>query len=166
MDARDRFLRGGDHIPFNEAGFAAVRLTEAVENYEHQHQIPRVENGVRYGDLPEFVDFAYAAGAARINVAALGEAAAAPEPPREFVIDMRAPGHDTLLRWERRGTEDPAGYRVLWRSTTDPWWTEFRDIPAQTEITLPVSKDDFIFGLQARDGQGHLSPAVTPVPRR
>jgi hypothetical protein len=163
---RDRYLRGGDHISFNREGYAAVRITEPVENYERQHQNPRVENGVRYGDLPDFVDFALVARAARINVAALAEAASAPEPPRGVVIDVSKLATDTTLRWETSGEPGLSGYRVLWRDTTDPTWTHSKDLDAVTEVTLPLSKDDYIFGLQARDGAGHLSPAVVPAPKR
>jgi len=163
---RDRFLRGGDHAPFNRAGFAAVRMSEAVENYDRQHQDPRTENGVRYGDLPESVDFEYVADVARANVAALGEAAAAPASPRDVVVDVSALAYDTTLRWEPNRERDLAGYRVLWRTTTEPVWTRSRDLGPVTEVTLPLSKDDFVFGLQARDRDGHLSPAVVPLPKR
>jgi hypothetical protein len=163
---RDRFLRGGDHIPFNRAGYTAVRLTEAVENYDHQHQNPRAENGVRYGDLPEFVDFSYAARVAGVAVAALGEAAIAPAAPRGVTIDVSGLAVDTTLRWEPGAEADLAGYRVVWRATTEPVWTHFRDFGTVTEATLPLSKDDLLFGVQARDRDGHLSPAVVPVPKR
>ena len=78
----DRFLRGGDHISFNEQGFAAVRLTEYRENYNHQHQTPRTENGIEYGDLPKFVDFDYLANVARLNIATLASLASAPDRQR------------------------------------------------------------------------------------
>jgi hypothetical protein len=163
---RDRFLRGGDHIPFNQAGYTAVRMTEAVENYDHQHQNPRTENGARIGDLPEFVDFAYAARVAGVAVAALGEAAIAPAAPRGVTIDVSGLAVDTTLRWEPGAEAGLAGYRVVWRATTEPVWTHFRDLGPVSEITLPLSKDDLLFGVQARDGDGHLSPAVVPVPKR
>ena len=141
-------------------------MTEAVEDYGHQHQDPRTENGVRIGDFPEFVDFAYAARVAGIAVAALGEAAAAPAAPSGVIIDVSGLAYDTTLRWEPSGGKDVAGYRVVWRATTEPVWTHSRDFGPVTDVTLPLSKDDHMFGVQARDSDGHLSPAVVPVPKR
>src|SRR5205823_312315 len=97
---RDRYGRGGDHIPFNERGFAAVRITEPNEDYHHQHQNVRTQNGVVYGDLPEFVDFAYVAQVARINAASLALLALAPAPPRNAGIVTRRLTNDTDLRWD------------------------------------------------------------------
>jgi hypothetical protein len=161
---RDRFLRGGDHISFNRAGYAAVRLTEPAENYRRQHQNVRTEDGIQYGDLPGFVDYAYAARVTRVNAAALGEAALAPASPDSVVIDVSGLAYDTTLRW-RMGTEpDLDGYRVVWRATTEPRWTHYEDFGRVTEATVPVSKDDVVFGVRARDREGHLSPVVFPRP--
>ncbi len=163
---RDRYLRGGDHIPFNQAGYPAVRFSEPHEDYRHQHQDVRVENGVQYGDLPRFVDYAYAAQVARVNAAALAEAASSPAEPESVSVDVSGLAYDTTLRWRAGPGPGPAGYRVVWRATTDPAWTHRRDLGRVTTVTLPLSKDDFIFGVQALDRDGHPSPAVVPVPHR
>jgi hypothetical protein len=162
---RDRYLRGGDHIPFLEAGYPAVRFTEPVEDWRHQHQDPRVENGVQYGDLPEFVDFAYVAKVARVNAAAIATLALAPSAPRDVQIEALRLEADTTLRWKPNPEPDVAGYRVAWRATTAPTWQHFRDVGKVERATLTgISKDDFVFGVQAYDHDGNVSPAAYPTP--
>ncbi len=164
---RDRYLRGGDHIPFNEHGFAAVRMTEPNEDYRHQHQDVRVENGIQYGDLPEFVDYPYVADVTRINLAALVNLALAPPAP-EVGIDARRLSTSTTLRWKppKAGKDRLAGYYVLVRKTAAPMWERKFFVPAtQTAITLPkFSKDDYFFGLQSVSPGGHESRIVFPTP--
>jgi Zn-dependent M28 family amino/carboxypeptidase len=161
---RDRYLRGGDHAPFLNAGYAAVRFTEPAENFKHQHQTPRVEGGVQYGDLPEFVDFAYIAQVARVNAAALAALALAPAAPSGAQIDTVKLENDTTLHWDANKEPDLAGYRVVWRDTTAPLWQNHKDVGNVTKVTLPVSKDNVVFGVQAIDKDGNVSVASYPRP--
>ena len=161
----DRYLRGGDHLPFLARGYAAVRFTEPFENFKRQHQNVRIENGVQYGDLPEFVDAAYVADVARINVAGLATLALAPAPPANVRIDVLQLGNDTTLRWDRNTELDLAGYRVVWRETGSPVWQHRRDVGNVTETVLRgLSKDNVVFGVQAVDRTGHASMASFPLP--
>jgi len=160
---RDRFLRGGDHFPFLDAGYAALRFTEPVEDWRHQHQDPRVENGVQFGDLLEFVDFDYVAEVARVDGAALAALALGPSAPKEVAIEVLRLEADTTLRWAPNPEPDVAGYRIVWRSTTAMQWQYFRDVGNVTRSTLTgVLKDDYQFGLQAYDRDGNLSVATYP----
>jgi hypothetical protein len=169
---RDRYLRGGDHTSFNQEGFTAVRFTEWREDYNHQHQDVRVEKGVQYGDLLGFVDFDYVAKVARLNAAVLATLAAAPAPPKEVKIVTKDLDNNTTLHW-KGGADSPSGtaYEVVWRETFVPDWQ--RSLRAQGPsdgssyaATLPVSKDNVIFGVRAVDAAGHRSVAVTPLPER
>ena len=161
---RDRYLRGGDHTPFLNAGYAAVRFTEPAENFKHQHQTPRVEGGVQYGDLPEFVDFAYIAQVARVNAAALAALALAPAAPRGVQVETLKLENDTTLRWDASTEPDLAGYRIVWRDTTAPLWQNHKDVGLVTHATLPLSKDNVVFGVQAIDKDGNVSVASYPTP--
>ncbi len=162
---RDRFLRGGDHSPFLDAGYPAVRLSEPHEDFRHQHQDLREENGVKYGDLPEFCDFDYIAQVARVNAAALGAVALAPAAPSEVGVETKELTNSTTLRWKANTDPDLAGYEIVWRETTAPLWQHSADAGNVTRFTAPnVSKDNFIFGVRALDKDGHASPAVYPVP--
>jgi hypothetical protein len=159
---RDRYSRGGDHIPFLQKGYPAVRFTEYQEDYRHQHQRVRVEAGVRYGDLPEFVDFKYVAQVARVNGVGLASLASAPGAPHGVSIDGRL-SNDTALSWQ--AVPGAAGYRVLWRDTAAPVWTDARDVGNVTTVTLPgLSKDNVFFAVQALDAAGHASLASFPQP--
>lgn len=164
---RDRYLRGGDHIAFLDEGYPAVRFTEPVEDWRRQHQDVRVENGVQWGDLPDFVDYAQVADVARVNGAALAALALAPAAPKHVEIEAIKLEMDTTLRWQANPEPDVAGYRIVWRETTAPWWQHFRDVGNVTRYTLEgVSKDDYLFSVQAYDRDGNLSVATYPVPTR
>jgi hypothetical protein len=164
---RDRYLRGGDHIPFLERGYAAVRFSEPNEDYNHQHQNVRTENGVRYGDLPEFVDFGYVAQVARVNCAALAALALAPARPRDVRILTQRLTNDTDLRWAANGEPDLAGYEVVWRETTEAEWTHSRPVGRATSYTVKgLSKDNYFFGVRAVDREGNRSPVSHPRPLR
>lgn len=164
----DRYLRGGDHLSFNGQGFAAVRVTEYREDYNHQHQIPRIEKGVEYGDLPKFVDFAYVANVARLDAATLASLASAPEPPANVRLVTKNLENDSTLTWEPSPGGRDVRYEVLWRPTSDSDWSP-QNVEAVGNVTharLPRSKDNVIFAVRAVDAKGHRSPAVVPLPER
>jgi hypothetical protein len=162
----DRFLRGGDHYSFNQQGFTAIRFTEFREDFHHQHQNVRTENGVEYGDLPKFVDYDYVARVARLNAATLASLASAPAPPANVHILTRDLENDTTLTWDASPGGLAAEYEVLWRATTSPEWEHARPVGAATRATLKLSKDNVIFAVRAVDGAGHRSLPVVPVPER
>jgi hypothetical protein len=163
---RDRYLRGGDHTSFNEQGFAAVRFTEYRENYDHQHQNVRTENGIEYGDLAKFVDYGYVANVARLNAATLMSLALAPAPPAKVRVLTKALQNDSTLVWDASPGGLATGYVVLWRDTAAPDWEHERVFGNVTQATLPVSKDNVVFAVQATDAKGHRSLAVVPAPER
>jgi Peptidase family M28 len=160
----DRYLRGGDHIPFNEQGFAAVRLTEYRENFNHQHQNLRTENGIEYGDTLKHVDFDYVARVGRLNALALAAMAAAPAPPAEPKLVASKLDNDSTLKW--RPSSGASGYEVLWRATTAPTWEHVQSVGDTTTTTLQLSKDNVIFAVRAVDKAGHRSLPVVPAPER
>jgi hypothetical protein len=161
---RDRYLRGGDHISFLDQGYPAARFTEPRENFAHQHQDVRVENGVQYGDLPQFCDFPYIARVARVNGAALWSLAQAPGTPKGVKILTSQLTNDTDLVWDRGPEPDLAGYEVLWRHTTEPDWTHVIPVGNVTAAHIQISKDNVFFGVRAVGRDGHRSPAAFPVP--
>jgi hypothetical protein len=161
---RDRYSRGGDHIPFLERGYAAVRFTEPNENYQHQHQNVRIENGIQYGDLPQFVDFEYIANVARVNAASLAALALSPARPKSVTVATRL-SNDTELKWDANKEPDVAGYEIVWRDTTAATWTNSRAVGNVLTYTLKgMSKDNYFFGVRAVDKQGNRSPATYPRP--
>jgi len=160
----DRFLRGGDHYSFNQQGFAAVRFTEFREDFNRQHQTPRIENGIEYGDLPKFVDFDYVAHVARLNAATLASLASAPAPPANVKMVTKNLENDTTLIWEP--SSGAAAYDVVWRSTSAADWEYAQTISSGTRATLKVSKDNEIFAVRAVDAAGHRSLPVVPEPER
>jgi len=161
----DRFLRGGDHTPWVENGYAAVRITEMNEDYRHQHQDVRRENGVQYGDLPEFIDFDYLRKNAALNLACLASLAKAPPPPREVSVEVRELTNATALSWKGPVTGKPKGYYVLMRETTSPVW-QTKLFTTATEIRLPWSKDNYFFAVQSVGQQGDEGLPVVPAVRR
>jgi Peptidase family M28 len=163
----DRYLRGGDHTSFNLEGFPAVRFTEWRENFDHQHQDLRVENGIQYGDLIQFVDFHYVANVARLNAAVLAELAAAPGPPQEVHILTQALDNNTELKWDPpAGAPANTTYEVVWRPTEQPNWTEVLSTGSNTTVRIALSKDNVVFGVRAVDSAGHRSVAILPLPQR
>lgn len=150
----DRYLRGGDHTGFLADGFPAARFTEPREDFAHQHQDVRIEDGKQYG---------YIAEVARENAAALWPLAQAPSLPRG-VIDTTELTNDTTLFWSRVAAPDLAGYEVVWRPTTAPSWTHVSLVGDVTRTTIELSKDNVVFGVRAVDELGHRSPAVFPFP--
>jgi hypothetical protein len=162
----DRYLRGGDHSSFNEQGFAAVRFTEFREDYNHQHQNVRTENGVEFGDLPKFVNFDYVANVARLNAATLASLASAPAPPAKVHLLTTKLENDSTLTWDPSFGGRAASCEVLWRATTSPEWEHVQSVGTATRTTLPLSKDNVIFAVRAVDNKGHRSLVATPVPER
>ncbi len=164
---RDRYLRGGDHTSFNAEGFAAVRFTEWRENFDHQHQTLRTENGVEYGDLLKFVDFQYVVKVAKLNALTLASLAAAPSEPQNVRILTRALDNNSELEWEPSAFAPPGTtYEVVWRDTDENLWTHSESAGAETHLTLNVSKDNVLFGVRAVSAAGDRSLPVPPLPSR
>jgi len=162
---RDRYLRGGDHSAFNEQGFAAVRFTEYREDYNHQHQNVRTENGIEYGDLPKFVDFDYVANVARLNAATLASLASSPAPPSDVHLLTKQLENDSKIQW--KPAPGATAYEVLWRKTTDADFPEENlQRTTETKVDLTDSKDNVIFGVRSVDAKGHRSLIVIPEPER
>ena len=160
----DRYLRGGDHYSFNQQGFAAVRFTEYREDFNHQHQNVRTENGIEYGDLPKFVDYDYVGHVARLNAATLAALASAPAPPANVKMLTKNLENDTTLTWETAA--GATSYGVVWRATSAPDWEHVEAVGNVTRATLKVSKDNVILAVRSVDGAGHRSLPVVPEPER
>ena len=160
----DRYLRGGDHHSFNQQGFAAVRFTEYREDFNHQHQNIRTENGIEYGDLPKFVNFEYTAAVARLNAATLASLASAPAPPTNVRLETRKLDNDSTFAWD--AVPGVASYEIVWRATSAPDWEHAQSVGNDTRATLKLSKDNVIFAVRAVDNEGHRSLPVVPVPER
>jgi Zn-dependent M28 family amino/carboxypeptidase len=154
---RDRFGRGGDQVPMVEAGFPAVRVTEAAENYTRQHQDLRTENGIVYGDTIDGVDFAYLARVTRLNAMTMASLASAPRPPLEVKVDG-AVSANTTVTWT--ASQGAASYVIWWRDTTSPVWQHSKTVPgtATSAVLEKVVIDDWFFGVQAVSADGYASP--------
>lgn len=164
---RDRYLRGGDHIPFLEKGFTAVRITETNEDYDHQHQNVGTRDGKFYGDTPEFVDFEYVANVTRVNAASLARLALAPARPKNVGMVTTRLGNDTELKWDAVKDADLAGYEIVWRDTTSPVWTNSANVGNVTNFLMKeMSKDNYFFGVRAVDKDGNKSSVSFPRPVR
>ncbi len=163
----DRYLRGGDHYSFNLQGFPAVRFTEWREDFNHQHQNVRMENGVQYGDLLKYVDFRYVQHVAELNAATLATLASAPGTPTNGRIIARNLDNNTELAWDVPAGA-PAGttYQIVWRDTSAPDWQFYYSTGTATRATIPVSKDNVVFGVRAVNAKGQRSPAAFPFPAR
>ncbi|OOQ61403.1 M20/M25/M40 family metallo-hydrolase [Mucilaginibacter pedocola] len=161
----DRYLRGGDHLPFLEQGFTAVRFTEMNENFERQHQDVRKENGVDYGDLPDFADYDYTQKVARMNLAILANLASAPAEPQNVGIITSDLTNKTKLKWDAPKGKAPVGYYVLMRETISPYW-EKKFYVTEPNATIGYSKDNYLFAVQSVDAAGHESLPVVPKPVR
>jgi len=157
----DRFGRGGHHRPFNDLGFAGVRIMEAHENYNRQHQDIRTENGIEYGDVVSGVNFAYAEKLTAVNAINLAALAWAPPAPEKVQIGGIVEPN-TKLKWEAVD-DDIAGYKIYWRDTTSPTWDNSRFVGNVTEATLEgIVIDNFFFGLSTVGENGQESPVVFP----
>lgn len=157
----DRFLRGGDHTPYVQRGYAAVRITEMNENYTRQHQNVRMENNIQYGDLEEYIDYEYLRKNTGINLANLANLAKAPSMPDSVKMDVKKLTNSTLLYWKQPKAGRIKGYYVLVRETTSAFWQK-KIFTADTEMRLPFSKDNYFFAVQAVNETGNESLPVVP----
>lgn len=161
----DRFLRGGDHTPFSQNGFTAVRFCEMNENHDHQHQDLRTENNIKYGDLLEFMDFEYLRKIAASNLATLANLAWSPKAPTNVGIEVKELTNFSTLVWKAPEGKKVYGYQVLVRETSDTNWQKSIFV-TDTKATIPYSKDNFLFAVQAVDELGHASLPLFPIPIR
>lgn len=161
----DRFLRGGDHTPFSQNGFTAIRFCEMNENFDHQHQTVRKENNIQYGDLPEFMDFEYMKKVACSNLATLSNLAWSPKAPKNVGIEVKEVTNFSVLNWNKPEGKPIYGYNILIRETSSPIW-EKSIFVKDTKAEIPYSKDNYFFAVQSVDELGHSSLPVFPVPIR
>jgi hypothetical protein len=161
---RDRYQRGGDHIPFLQQGYPAARFTEPHENFAHQHQDTRLVDGVQYGDLIEFCEFDYILRITKVNAAVMWSLANAPGTPRNALLLDSQLSNSTQLTWDRGTEPDLTGYEIVWRGCTQPDWTHVVPVGNVTSATVPLAKDNVFFGIRAVDHDGHRSPVAFPVP--
>jgi hypothetical protein len=161
----DRFLRGGDHTPYVDTGFTAVRITEMNENFNHQHQDVRTENGVVYGDLEEFMDFEYLRKNTALNLANLANLAKSPAMPQEVSVEVRSLTNGTQLMWKAPAAGKVKGYYILMRETTSAVWQK-KIFTTETDVKLPYSKDNYFFAVQSVSETGNESLPVVPLPAR
>src|SRR5580692_10465256 len=161
----DRFLRGGDHTPYVDTGYAAVRITEMNENFNHQHQDVRTENGVEYGDLEKFMDFEYLRKNTALNLANLANLAKSPGMPQNVRVEVRNLTNGTQLMWKAPVEGKVRGYYILMRETTSPVWQR-KIFTTETDVKLPYSKDNYFFGVQSVSEGGNESLPVVPIPGR
>lgn len=159
----DRFLRGGDHTPYVNRGYAAVRITEMNENYYHQHQDVRKENGIQYGDLPEFMDFEYLRKNTGMNLCNLANLAKSPSMPQEVRVETRRLTNYTNLSWKAPKTGKVKGYYVLLRETTSAVWQK-KIFTASTSMDLSYSKDNYFFAVQSISEENNEGLPVVPSP--
>ncbi|HSC39582.1 MAG TPA: M20/M25/M40 family metallo-hydrolase [Chitinophagaceae bacterium] len=158
----DRFLRGGDHSPYVQKGYAAVRITEMNENYYRQHQDVRKENGIAYGDLPEHIDFEYLRKNTCLNLCNLANLAKSPSMPQEVLIEVKRLTNYTNLSWKIPKSGKPKGYYILMRETTSAFWQK-KIFTTQTNASLPFSKDNYFFAVQSVSEDGNESLPVVPA---
>lgn len=158
----DRFGRGGHHRPFNDVGYAGIRIMEAHENYVMQHQDIRVENGISYGDVIEGVDFEYAKKLTAVNAINLASLAWAPPTLKKLSIGGIVQA-SVKFRWEKVNDPNVAGYKIYWRDTTSPTWDHSRFVGDVSEATLEgIVIDNFFFGVATVGKNGYESPVVFP----
>jgi hypothetical protein len=182
----DRYLRGGDHTPFLNAGYSSVRFTEPYEDYRHQHQDVRSEpdpddpqsGPVQYGDLPEFVDFEYTSRVGKVNLATMYSLAQSPGVPQNVRVNTTDLSNDSTFYWDppTDGEDFVEGYEIVWRATTAPQWQRVLDVgfaeevagstTGRRQVTVGVSKDNVVFGVRARSVDGFRGVAIWPFPVR
>ena len=161
----DRFLRSGDHTPFSQNGFTAVRFCEMNENFEHQHQDLRTENNIKFGDLPEFIDFDYLRKNTCANLVTLANLAWSPKAPVNVGIEVKNLSNSSTLVWNAPDEKVQYGYQILIRETSSPNWEKTLFVK-DTKVEIPYSKDNYFFAVQTVDDLGHTSLPVFPIPIR
>lgn len=159
----DRFLRGGDHEPFTDLGYPAARFTEPHENFAHQHQDVRIQNGQQFGDLIEFCDFDFIKRVAAVNGAAMWSLAQAPGSPKNVTMDTSVLTNNSTLSWEA-DVGSNVKYEIVWRATDVPFWTNVILVGNVNKATVLLSKDNVVFGVRAVGANGFRSPATFPFP--
>jgi hypothetical protein len=159
---QDRYLRGGDHAPFLAQGYAAARFTEPRENFAHQHQDVRVQNGTQYGDLPEFCDYYYISRVGKVTGAAMWSLANGPAQPGNVTLDVSVLTNDSTFRWSKAA--GAVAYEVVWRPSDEALWTHVIAVGDVTSATVKLSKDNVEFGIRSVGANGYRSPAVFPFP--
>ena len=159
----DRFLRGGDHTPFSQNGFTAIRFCEMNENYDHQHQDIRLEKGTQFGDLPEFMDFEYMRKVTCANLATLSNLGWSPKAPNNVGVKITELTNFSDLVWTAPEGKNIYGYNVLIRETSSSHW-EKTFFVKDTFTSIPYSKDNYFFAIQSVDELGHTSLPIFPVP--
>jgi len=162
---RDRYLRGGDHTPFSLHDFTAVRVTEMNEDFNRQHQDVRTENGFKFGDLPEYVDYNYLQKVTRMNMSVMANLGLSTQEPENVGVVTSGLTNKTQLKWDAPKGKSPYGYYVVMRETTSPFW-ERKMFVKKNQTTLSYSKDNYFFGVQSVDENGHESLVVVPKPVR
>jgi hypothetical protein len=159
----DRYLRGGDHSSFLTQGYAANRFTEPRENFAHQHQDVRVENGTQYGDLPQFCDYYFISRVGKVNGAAAWSLANGPDSPQNVTIDATVLTNDSILGWVK--VKGAVAYEIVWRPTDEPFWTHYIEVGDVDGARVAISKDNVVFGVRSVAQNGYRSPAVFPFPK-
>ena len=163
---QDRYGRGGDHYPFYKAGLPAVRFTEPLENYDHQHQTPRTENGVEYGDLEKYLSFPFLGDVTRDNAEALRQLAMGPKAPDQVRL-TGAVTPDAKISWSAEEDAERAGFEILWRETTEARWRVYDFVSSPETVLKTVSTDNHFFAVRAVGKNGARSIAVpTETERR
>lgn len=156
----DRFGRGGHHRPFNDVGFAGIRIMESHENYTQQHQDIRTENGIEYGDILKHVNFNYAAKLTAVNAITMASLAWSPPAPKTVGIGGIVEA-SAKLSWDK--IEGAKGYKIYWRETTSAHWEYSRYVEGVTEFTLEgIVIDNYLFGVASVGKNGHESVVVFP----
>jgi hypothetical protein len=158
----DRFLRGGDHIPYLRSGFTAVRISEMNENFNHQHQDVRNENGIEYGDLPKFIDYEYLRKNTALNLTNLSNLAKAPSAPQKVEIEVKNLSNFSSLSWQAPRNGNVKGYYILIRETSSPMWQK-KIFTLEKSIAIPYSKDNYIFAVESVNESGNESLPVLPA---
>jgi peptidase M28-like protein len=161
----DRFLRGGDHLPYLQNGFTAVRITEMNENFTRQHQDVRKENGIEYGDVPIWIDYEYLRKNTALNLCNLANLAKAPSVPEDVKIEVKDLSNSTTLSWQQPKSGKVRGYYILMRETISPVWQR-KIFTTGNNMTLPYSKDNYFFAVQSVSETGNESLPVVPMVSR
>jgi hypothetical protein len=157
------FLRGGDHTPYVNRGYAAVRFTEMNENYYHQHQDVRLENGIQYGDLPGFMDFEYLRKNTCMNLSNLANLAKSPSMPQDVIVETKKLTNTTNLSWKAPKSGKVKGYYILIRETTSAVWQK-KIFTTDTKTDLPYSKDNYFFAVQSVSEEENEGLPTLPAP--